>query len=85
MNAMLPILQAGHAACCRNCAHRTPDLSHASPCDLVRWQSTRHVKPSLVADGDAVVCGDHEPMEPAAAAWQPVAPSPPSWVLPDEA
>jgi hypothetical protein len=46
---------------CASCTHRTPDLSHPSPCSMVRWDGPRHVKPHLDRDGDAVVCSDCSP------------------------
>jgi hypothetical protein len=57
-------LQPGHAACCLGCSNQTDDLSHPSPCRLVRWEAQRHVGPALVAEGDGVACSDHKPTEP---------------------
>ena len=59
-------LTPGHVLpLCRGCAHQTSDLSHPSPCRMVRWQGPRHVAPALVADASGVpTCADFQAVAP---------------------
>jgi hypothetical protein len=63
---MIPqaILIPGHVLpLCVGCQHRTPDLSHPSPCGVVRWESARHRTLDRAVDVDGQRCGDYKPSE----------------------
>ena len=57
-----PRLIPGHVAPCESCSHRSPDLSHPTPCGRVRWEGYRHHKPELQRTGSGVTCVEFQPV-----------------------
>ena len=47
-------MNSGQGLLCRSCVHHLPRLwygSHVSPCELVRWEDSRHHSPDMAVDG----------------------------------